>query len=444
MGIAGDLAAKEEAAFKQLLVVNSLRGVDSTGVAVVNKHTQEVKIRKSVGDVYQLLDANKFGTVFSGVNKLCIGHNRWGTIGGITRKNAHPFEFENVVGVHNGTLKSKYKLPNHNEFDTDSEALYSHINNVGIHKAIETVDGAYALVWYNKEDDTLNMLRNKERPLFYAFTKGKKQLVYASEPWMIEGICWREKIELEEMRLLPEDQLHTFNLTIPVGSVMGEAEVSECKPLPFPVLPVATTTHTTTVKGGAVGGTSGGSKILRIPFEKKASNSSETGLPNFGLLKGLKAISHGRNANGAAYVSFNTNDHPDIEYRLHKGSTLECMEILDDKDSMWMAELTFLSYEMGKPIGRLKCSTFQKDPRSPAKEVPDEENCDDLLYDHQGKVISLKEFKDRYSTCSYCSANIDTPDLYYPLSHNEVLCEDCARSPQCADFIKGCKTSCGC
>lgn len=234
-------------------------------------------------------------------------------------------------GVHNGTLKNKYKLPRHTEFDTDSEALYSYINTSGVHEAIKEVDGAYALVWYNKEEDTLNMLRNKERPLFYAYTEDRKKLFFASEPWMMGGVCWREGVTLGEIHSLPEDTLYTFNLSVTKDGVMGEAEVSPCKPIPFIPKPV---THIIPIRGQKT--TSVGNNTKETSLVKKSKASSGTGSLNFGLLKGLKAVEHGRNDNGAAFVAFHHPEYTDIVYRLHKATTIECMEILEDKDFLLM------------------------------------------------------------------------------------------------------------
>lgn len=453
VGCAGDISAKEEGAFKQLLIVNSLRGIDSTGVAVVGRHTGDVKIRKQVGDVFQLMDNSRFAGTFSGVNRLCLGHNRWGTVGAATRKNAHPFEFDKVVGVHNGTLKNKWNLPNHTNFETDSEALYAHINNVGIEEAIKGVDGAYALVWYDKEEGTLNMLRNKERPLTFAYSKDKKQLFFASEAWMMQGVCGREGIALGDAVMIAEDTLYKFDISVATGQQLGEAEVSQCKPLPFqqPKITPAIYQHG---KGHSWGGGTGSSKKeekQQSKLAKKSSASSVVGLPNFGMLRGLVAQNHGRNTNGACFVSFTHPDKPGIEYRLHKASVVECMEILHVENAVWKAEVAMLTYENGNAIGRLKVNTFQKDERTILMPLPntiedDEEVAPkqkEVLADHHGKPITTQEFEKRYGTCSACGGNIDTTDTYFPFSHNEVLCEDCAKNPQLHDFLKG-ATSCGC
>ena len=110
--------------FKSFLSENTERGKDSTGICYLEDEYFQV-VRGFLPGVSAknlvACDANTSGI---------IAHTRHATIGNKTnRKNIHPFETENYVGVHNGTifnyklLKEKYKAKP--KGTSDSEIIYS-------------------------------------------------------------------------------------------------------------------------------------------------------------------------------------------------------------------------------------------------------------------------------------------------------------------------------
>jgi len=153
------------------------------------------------------------------LNDFCwIGHNRHGTIGRNIKTNAHPFEILDedggclVVGAHNGTLKNKHVLEDHALFGTDSEALFYNIAIHGLEETLPKIEGAWALTYYDHVKETLCVIRNKERTLFFAFEEGKKTIIWASEIWMIRVACSRNGVKLDEDKVysFDEDTLYTF------------------------------------------------------------------------------------------------------------------------------------------------------------------------------------------------------------------------------------------
>lgn len=211
VAVFGDISIKAEQAFKQMLIMDAVRGIDSTGVAVISR-TGDVSICKEVGHPFYVLESDRFEKAMRGNQKALIGHNRAATTGRIIRKNAHPFETKNLVGVHNGTITSKFDIPGHLLYDTDSEALYNHIDEKGVAETIPLVSGAWSLVWYDTEYDEVHLLRNAERPMCYAFTKDKKTLFLASEMWMILAACARNGIEVEGINETQVDVHYTYEL----------------------------------------------------------------------------------------------------------------------------------------------------------------------------------------------------------------------------------------
>lgn len=215
VGVAGNLINKYEKAFENLLVVDSIRGKHSTGVLAVASNTDDVTVSKMACNAIDFIDTKQYEKALSGFSRVLLGHNRYATIGKVNNINAHPFEFSNVIGVHNGTLQERSDLYNQHLYDTDSESLYSHINRHGIEDALQNCAGAYALVWWDREQETLNFLRNKDRTLFIGFEDKTHNMIFASEAWMIYGAATRNGITVDpgKVFLLPEDTLYSFKVT---------------------------------------------------------------------------------------------------------------------------------------------------------------------------------------------------------------------------------------
>lgn len=207
VGIAGNLESKDELTMKKLLVLDYFRGVDSTGFAAV-RDTKEIKLAKAAVNPLDLFDMGRFKDALSGYNsRVFLGHNRAATKGSINNVNAHPFQFGSIVGAHNGTLD----VAGHNALESilgehdalDSRLLIKAISVIGVKDTIEEISGAWSLVWYDKDDDTINFLRNKERPMWYAFTEDFRKIIWASEYPMIRAAL--DIGEKQEYKLHTED-----------------------------------------------------------------------------------------------------------------------------------------------------------------------------------------------------------------------------------------------
>ena len=148
-------------AFKQLLYADALRGWDSTGICAVKGNGQATVHKDALAAGPFLYRTNE--NLWMHQNRALIGHNRWATRGSVTAENAHPFEEDHIILAHNGTLKGHYALKN---VAVDSHAITHSIAEKGAVKTLEMLDGAFALIWYNKKTQELNVTRNKERPLF--------------------------------------------------------------------------------------------------------------------------------------------------------------------------------------------------------------------------------------------------------------------------------------
>ena len=192
VGIAGRLEFKDEATIKRLLLYDYFRGPDSTGFASINKEGSSAKVAKIASHPLDLFDSGKFKASIQALqSSVFIGHNRAATRGVVNSVNAHPYEYGHIVGCHNGTLdvtsfeELKKKLGE--SFDVDSQAIFASIAKFGIKETVSMMRGAWALVWFDLEEKTLNFLRNKERPFWLAYTKDFGKILWASEWPMIQA-----------------------------------------------------------------------------------------------------------------------------------------------------------------------------------------------------------------------------------------------------------------
>jgi asparagine synthetase B (glutamine-hydrolysing) len=137
-----------------------------------------------------------------------VGHTRSKTYGVNNIENAHPFSFEHVTGVHNGTIDNFFALKHELgvKYDVDSELVYHMIDEIGLEATLPKLKGALALAYWDKRDSTngqaINLYRF-ERPLSIGFRDGA--CFFASLPEYLKAIgC-------SDIEDLPENVLYVVN-----------------------------------------------------------------------------------------------------------------------------------------------------------------------------------------------------------------------------------------
>lgn len=212
VGCVGVIGFKEKKAFTTLLMLDTIRGHDSTGVVFVTAKG-DASIVKKVGTPWDLLDSKEFEIAARGDHRALIGHNRWATKGKVNSRNAHPFEHGNIFGAHNGTLHSQANLEDSQRFEVDSENIFYDMSINGADETIPKLNGAYALTWFDEEDQTVNFIRNDKRPLYFTRTTDNKNLFWASEAWMLTVAL--SKAEVAHGQIIEVDLLTQYSQKIP-------------------------------------------------------------------------------------------------------------------------------------------------------------------------------------------------------------------------------------
>ena len=228
VGVVGKINKVQETTFKEMLFIDTLRGSHSTGIISVNTlDTAWIKKAVAAPDFLEMKKVNSL--IDNRVSKCLVGHNRAATKGKVNTANAHPFDFGDIVGVHNGTLRNEKDLDYLNT-DVDSERLFHHLSKHGIRDTVDNMEGAYALAWVNVKEGTLNLLRNSERPLHYGFNKDKTQMFFASEWGMLAWMDDRNNLGISEISMLPVHQHMKLQIPTKLDEVI-KYSMSEVKPV---------------------------------------------------------------------------------------------------------------------------------------------------------------------------------------------------------------------
>lgn len=293
---AGWLSEAERERFRELMIVSNLRGYRGAGIIKATNSLRSVKTYKTIGTGIDVAYGQEFGSEMmkDGTPSILIGHTRFPTKGAVTLEATHPHVYDGVYGVHNGTIDSidgKYIAKD----ESDSAKLYEAIAAYGVKDVLPTVRGAYALVWVDEKDKTLNFIRNAQRPLYIAVMKSGQAMYWASEASMLHFILGRHGYQYDLVSLDLDTHI-SFDLPFNTNLHKTPRQVEELKSAPA-VAAIAPFRNSQTTSGSCSSGsttqqqgTSGESKGTQAAQTggKRAETPSTLYLPNKPKMKWCK------------------------------------------------------------------------------------------------------------------------------------------------------------
>lgn len=202
-----------------MMLLTTLRGRDSTGLSGIDFQddmtSSLVKVLGTPDQLNLIPNMTRFWERFFFRYTSVIGHCRAATKGAVSADNAHPFKSKHITLAHNGTLrnfetlKAEYRLP---KVQVDSELIAILFAGYGAEVILPKLEGAYALIWFDETNKTMNWCRNYERPLFLAKTRDKDTIILASEKATLEWNASRHVVFYDSLEEVPVHTVFSLDM----------------------------------------------------------------------------------------------------------------------------------------------------------------------------------------------------------------------------------------
>ena len=205
-GITGPgIQQKDLEMFKQMGIVSGVRGLHSAGIyqtrtiGSAKQWSHLDDYYKTTGPFTELLDCIEadrkyYPHLLSAISiDVLMGHVRHATKGEVSIKNAHPFETDKYIGMHNGTLiDAKYQ----HKTKTDSEMMFLDMDARGPEAVLGGMDtnSAYVVTMFDKTTKTLLFASNGRRPLWFVTLKDRSVTYWASEWGILQFVLNRNGV----------------------------------------------------------------------------------------------------------------------------------------------------------------------------------------------------------------------------------------------------------
>lgn len=459
VGMAGNIVDQDKKALMLLMRFDVSRGWDSTGLGVITEKEGDIHVHKQVGPPEYLFaindNFNSVGIYTGPRGKVFIGHNRAATKGEVSNENAHPFVHDGIVGAHNGTLTSVHTLERGKEFDVDSEAIFWNLSQYDAESVINSIYGAYALTWYDDSNEKLHVIRNKERPLFWARRTDKDVVYWASEKWMLEQALRLARVSYTTINEFKENTLYTLDVSSCLPSIFRNVNWEMKDDVKGYTPPPARYIRPT-------GGNSGTNVI---PFAPSSTNSSPSVtnmdfmmmrmMEDTEILFRFRAVKQG--ISGSSYILARpTNPHMDYEIRLYGDNHpswnfwKDCMDEIVFKGRIKKAvnntftkvPETYFLIDLRSVRVHSEDKKEAQDMFTPADElVPEKDELSDgdpTVYEgFQGRYLTKEEWTKATSKgCAGCGGEADDhdADLIF-IDHDEFLCGKNKCTEMYAEYI---------
>lgn len=199
------------------LALDSFRGWDSTGLAVVQSGNEKLPpfVYKKMLNGFDFIQLRSTQLLATSIDRtvVAIGHNRAATRGSVSDTNAHPFQYGHITLAHNGHISNTWDFVSQTDLaavgvDVDSAKVAWAMSQKGEKEILEKVEGAYVFVWYNSQDQTLNIARNDRRTFYWAYIEKQNTMVWSSEDTLLNHLLLRREMEIDGEILYPK--IHTW------------------------------------------------------------------------------------------------------------------------------------------------------------------------------------------------------------------------------------------
>lgn len=400
------------------LCMSSLRGSHSTGIALVPKEPgkEDAVIYKRAMHPFDFVDTKKFDKSLMWIEKHrhVLGHTRFATVGKINQETAHPFHFDGIFMVHNGTLVDWRKLVPDEQFISDSEMLCYLLSTVGPYETFKQIEGAWAVVWSDTETGKLHLARNAERSLSFATIKDQDTIVFASEGGMLKWCAQRVGLPIDTTYSIDPNHM----LTLPAEGKLDQWHYEKLE-------------VRTQVK-----------KIQQVGFQGNQATNQQAAIA---LLKAVRSdypsgktvkftISETvqKNKPGKRAVGFVRGwTHDDAWTKIESVEGVQLAKV--DKDFVYIGKVNGYTLIDKLPtliVNKIR-KTQEEDPWLEAKRQRDAEEQkaqEDMLVGPGNQFITEKEFYEltKYG-CSFCNVqlSVDEADDVLWTSQDQPLCTRC-------------------
>lgn len=213
--VSTDVDDQYRQALAELLYIDSLRGMDSTGVACIPKDRRfKPFLLKRAVPGFAFVDLPEYEQVSQMQSNpgIFIGHNRAATRGSVNEENAHPFVADHITLVHNGSILNAWSIDSGlKHLDKGSAVDSCHIAHAiaknGADKVLPNIDGPAALVWHDSKENSMNIALTEGRSIRWIFDI-HGTCWFASEREMLWAVLVRNKIEPKDPKqgfiMMPE------------------------------------------------------------------------------------------------------------------------------------------------------------------------------------------------------------------------------------------------
>lgn len=435
VGVAGEINAKEEGVFKRLLELDTIRGPHSTGIYGVDARGEDLLVKK-VGTPWDLMEYKAYDDVFRKRLTVLMGHNRWATKGKVNSTNAHPFEHDHIVGAHNGTLRNQTLLIDHKEFEVDSDNIFYSISKEGVDETVKNLSGAFALTWWDKEQETMNFVRNSERPLWVCISENGKTIFWASEPWMLEVTLRLANIKHRALFEPAVGMLYSYPIQVVYQPKELDPPTIRQLELYTYFVPKTQGHHVTNRGGNSHKNVFDKAKEVTVT-EKKTQGISAADLMSQGKVE-FFVSSEAETATGQRYIKgVPTQDDCDVEVRIYAEHDTKLWTRLIESSTYFNGVVRSFASVSGTP----SLSYVVLDPRTiEESSTPIDADMDEeMAVIYGGKVVNEVDFDEAVlGGCCNCKQIVfieDSEDIVW-LDAQNYVCQDCKDLPVVKDFIK--------